>query len=100
MATHSSILAWEIAWTEEPGGRCPQSCKELDMTEQAPIVGLLGGSIPVTRDILSMLTATLQGWLCHGPHSTEEELRSQNEHLPVKPPLEMTGAQISILFSP
>ena len=20
MATHSSILAWEIAWTEEPGG--------------------------------------------------------------------------------
>ena len=23
MATHSSILAWRIAWTEEPGG--PQS---------------------------------------------------------------------------
>ena len=23
MATHSSILAWEILWTEEPGG--PQS---------------------------------------------------------------------------
>ena len=27
MATHSSILAWEIPWTEEPGGlqsmRCP-----------------------------------------------------------------------------
>ena len=21
MATHSSILAWEIAWTEVPGGR-------------------------------------------------------------------------------
>ena len=20
MATHSNILAWEIAWTEEPGG--------------------------------------------------------------------------------
>ena len=20
MATHSSILAWEITWTEEPGG--------------------------------------------------------------------------------
>ena len=27
MATHSSILAWRIPWTEEPGG--PQ----LDMTE-------------------------------------------------------------------
>ena len=23
MATHSSILAWEIPWTEEPGGLCP-----------------------------------------------------------------------------
>ena len=21
MATHSSILAWELPWTEEPGGR-------------------------------------------------------------------------------
>ena len=25
MATHSSILAWEIPWTEEPGG--PQSLR-------------------------------------------------------------------------
>ena len=31
MATHSSILAWEIAWTEEPGGLAsPQGFKELD----------------------------------------------------------------------
>ena len=29
MATHSSILAWRIPWTEEPGG--PQSRKELDI---------------------------------------------------------------------
>ena len=28
MATHSSILAWEIRWTEESGG----ATKELDMT--------------------------------------------------------------------
>ena len=35
MATHSSILACEIPWTEEPGGLyvCPRGCKELDMTE-------------------------------------------------------------------
>ena len=33
MATHSSILAWRIPWTEEPGGHSPQGCKELDMTE-------------------------------------------------------------------
>ena len=30
MATHSSILAWKIKWTEEPGGL---QSKELDTTE-------------------------------------------------------------------
>ena len=32
MATHSSVLAWRIPWTEEPGG--PWGHKESDMTEQ------------------------------------------------------------------
>ena len=33
MATHSSILAWEIPWTEEPSGLySPWGRKELDMT--------------------------------------------------------------------
>ena len=27
IATHSSILAWEIPWTEEPGGYSPRGCK-------------------------------------------------------------------------
>ena len=30
--TDSSILAWEIPWTEEPGGLQSMSCKELDTT--------------------------------------------------------------------
>ena len=34
MATHSSILAWEIPWTEEPAGYSPGGCKELNKTEQ------------------------------------------------------------------
>ena len=34
MATHSSILAWEISWTEEPVGYSPWGHKESDMTEQ------------------------------------------------------------------
>ena len=34
MATHSSILAWRIPWTEEPGGLQCMGHKELDMTEQ------------------------------------------------------------------
>ena len=29
MATHSSILAWRIPWTEEPGWDSPWDCKEL-----------------------------------------------------------------------
>ena len=34
MATYSSIVAWEIPWTEEPGGLQPMGRKELDTTEQ------------------------------------------------------------------
>ena len=37
MATHSSILAWEIPWTEEPGGYSLEGRKELDMTEHDTI---------------------------------------------------------------
>jgi len=33
MATHSSILAWRIPWTEEPGGYSPHGHKWLDTTE-------------------------------------------------------------------
>ena len=32
MATHSSILAWRIPWTEEPGGLQSISHKESDTT--------------------------------------------------------------------
>ena len=32
MATHSSILAWRIPWTEELGGLQSKGHKELDMT--------------------------------------------------------------------
>ena len=40
MATHSSILAWEIPWAEEPGGFqsmgfSPWGLKERDTTEYA-----------------------------------------------------------------
>ena len=32
METHSSILAWRIPWTEEPGGYSPWGRKKLDTT--------------------------------------------------------------------
>ena len=34
MATHSSIPAWRIPWTEEPGGLQSKGWQELDPTEQ------------------------------------------------------------------
>ena len=39
IAAHSSILAWKILWTEEPGGlQSMQS--ELDMTERLTLLVL------------------------------------------------------------
>ena len=32
MATHSSILAWRIPWTEEPGGLQSMGSQESDTT--------------------------------------------------------------------
>ena len=41
MANHSSILAWEIPWTEEPGRLySPWGHKESDTTEHTCIVKL------------------------------------------------------------
>ena len=41
MATHSSILAWRIPWTEEPGGlQSVQGVAESDMMERLSWAGL------------------------------------------------------------
>ena len=37
MATHSSILAWRIPWTEEPGGLESMGCEELDTIREVEI---------------------------------------------------------------
>ena len=34
MATHSSILAWRMPWTEKLGGLQSTGCKESDTTER------------------------------------------------------------------
>ena len=47
MAAHSSILAWEIPWTEGPGG--PQGCKVLDMTAHTHPKHKGEGVMEVTR---------------------------------------------------
>ena len=45
MATHYSILAWRIPWTEEPGGlqshQGLQGCKESDTTERLSLTQVI-----------------------------------------------------------
>ena len=45
MATHSSILAWKIPWTEEPGELQSLGQKESDMTERLSTVSM---SFPIS----------------------------------------------------
>ena len=44
MATHSSIFAWRIPWTEEPGGLQSLGHKLSDMTHQLTLWGFSGGT--------------------------------------------------------
>ena len=48
MAIHSSILAWRIPWTEEPGRLQYMGSQELDMTER----------LSTCKDNLSTFVAT------------------------------------------
>ena len=51
MATHSSILAWRIPWTEEPGRYSPWSRKESDTTEKLTHAHTHTQSMSETRGI-------------------------------------------------
>ena len=42
MATHSSILAWRIPWTEEPGGRQSMGSQRVDHNRVTKQLDLLG----------------------------------------------------------
>ena len=72
MTTHSSILIWEIPWTEEPGGYSPWDCKESDMTQglnnnnACLLPGatvLLAQAIHTPKDTLSL---TKEARICNG----------------------------------
>ena len=36
MATHSSVLAWRIPWTEEPGGYSPRGSQRVEHSTKSP----------------------------------------------------------------
>ena len=41
MVTYSSILAWRIPWTEEPGGYSPQGRKKTQLKQLSRRVSIL-----------------------------------------------------------
>ena len=58
MATHSSILAWRIPWTEEPGS--PWCCRQSDTTEQWTLL-LVENSKELPQKIKNRITV----WSCN-----------------------------------
>ena len=58
IATHSSILAWEILWTEQPGERQSMG-SELDMAKR------LSMSTAQHRELYSVLYGDLNGKEIH-----------------------------------
>ena len=51
MAAYSSILAWEIPWTEEPGGvTVHRVAKESDTTERLSVSTCANSSDPNRRE--------------------------------------------------
>ena len=64
MVTHSSILAWTIPWTEEPGG--PRGGKESDPTERLGDMIRVCVSVLLSQSVPSLPSPTVST----GPFST------------------------------
>ena len=68
MATHSSVLAWKIPWTEEAGGLQSMRSQESDMTQrlnhQPRNVNIFGGTL-CCPPRLKMCNLGLQVKFCH-----------------------------------
>ena len=73
MATHSSIIVWEISWTEEPGGLQSIGLQESDMTEATQHA--------CTHVCVHSLAYTYMSSLC-----PLKESRSSDAPGPVRPP--------------
>ena len=78
MATHSSILAWRIPWTEELGGLQSTGRKESDTTEQLHFLSL---SLFTQRKPLEYKTwhhPTTSSNLCRTPHLNNKQNKNTN----------------------
>ena len=62
MATHFSILAWRIPWTEEPGGLQPMGSQESVVTER-PNQHILSDIQPFACAVFSASRSTSDSFL-------------------------------------
>ena len=70
MATHFSILAWKIPWTEAPGGYSPWDCKELNTTEGLTLEILPNNIIKYLTKINDPMECSPLGSSIHGIFQT------------------------------
>ena len=64
MATHSSILAWRIPWTEKPGGlESTGVTKESDMTEHKHNSSFAGWLVVLKKHTICFLSPNAKKFL-------------------------------------
>ena len=73
MAAHSSVLAWQIPWSEEPGGlQSTGVTKSPDTTEQLTLhnVTILetGYAVPRVPEIVTCFSALCPATACESMH--------------------------------
>ena len=66
MATYSSILAWRIPWTEEPGRLQSMASKESDRTKQLTLSVPPSSTETTIRKWAALILADHMSWICPG----------------------------------
>ena len=89
MTTHSSILAWRIPWTEEPGGLQSMGRKKLDMTEQLTLTLF---HINKIKDNIIILIDTENHLINDSFMTISQQIRSRKELL--TPELKKKSAEV------
>ena len=78
MATHSSIPAWRIPWTEEPGGLQSMGVTESDTTEHTHSVQIcndLDLKDPLHNRVFIFMMLTSVGTKTKGTHYRRREAK-------------------------
>ena len=80
MATHSSVLAWRILGTEEPGGLLSMGSQrvEHDWSDLAAAASILAGENPIDRGDYSPRISRV-GLDCLAEHSTQSIYLMMNQ---------------------